>query len=81
MTLRTFCLIAAISLAIPQVSLGQDRHEIFTTLSDMDVPYRIPAIAALQDGSLICVADYRWSGADIGLVKDGRIDLMMRISR
>lgn len=81
MTLRTFCLIAAISLAIPQASLGQDRHEIFTTLSDMDVPYRIPAIAALQDGSLICVADYRWSGADIGLVKDGRIDLMMRISR
>ena len=53
MTLRTFCLIAAISLAIPQVSLGQDRHEIFTTLSDMDVPYRIPAIAALQDLSLI----------------------------
>ena len=81
MTLRTFCLIAAISLAIPQLSLGQDRHEIFTTLSEKDVPYRIPAIAALQDGSLICVADYRWSGADIGLVKDGRIDLMMRISR
>lgn len=41
------------------------------------VPYRIPAIGTAQDGSLVAVADYRYSKADIG---SGRVDLHLRIS-
>lgn len=82
MKLHTLCLsLFAMCLGICPASHAQKQCEIFTTHSEQDVPYRIPAIAALPDGTVICVADYRWSGADIGLVKDGRIDLMMRISR
>lgn len=39
--------------------------------------YRIPAITKAYNGDLIAVADYRFSGADIG---SGRLDLHARIS-
>ena len=45
------------------------------------VPYRIPAIATAHNGNVIAVADYRHSGADIGMVNNGRIDLRARISK
>lgn len=80
MKLSAQYVITAICLLFASLTYAQDRCDIFSTLSDKDIPYRIPAIAALPDGRLICVADYRWSREDIGLVKSGRIDLMMRIS-
>ncbi len=61
-------------------ALAQQRYDIFPTKSYDVVPYRIPAIAALKDGSVVCVADYRFSRQDIGVVKDGRIDLHLRRS-
>lgn len=45
------------------------------------VPYRIPAIAKAHNGDIIAVADYRHSGADIGMASYGRIDLRARISK
>lgn len=54
-------------------------QEIFITNSG-GIPYRIPAIATAFNGNLIAVADYRHSGADIGVVNNGRIDLLARIS-
>lgn len=59
----------------------QERTEIFVSPSDTGTHYRIPAVAALPDGSLIGVADYRFSRNDVGIVKDGRIDLRVRSSR
>ena len=41
------------------------------------VVYRIPAIATLNDGRLLAIADYRHCGSDIGY---GRIDLHQSIS-
>lgn len=41
------------------------------------IPYRIPAIATCQDGTLIAVSDYRYCGADIGY---GAVDLHYRLS-
>ncbi len=64
-----------------QTARSQERFEVFPTKSENDIPYRIPAIAALSDGTVICVADYRHSRNDIGIKKDGRVDLRMRISR
>ena len=61
-------------------ALAQQRCDIFPTKNYDVVPYRIPAIAALKDGSVVCVADYRFSRQDIGIVKDGRIDLHLRRS-
>lgn len=52
-------------------------QEVFTTLTVEDIPYRIPAIATLRDGSLLTIADYRHCRSDIG---DGRIDLHLRRS-
>lgn len=61
-------------------ALAQQRCDIFPTKNYDVVPYRIPAIAALKDGSVVCVADYRFSRQDIGIVKGGRIDLHLRLS-
>lgn len=43
------------------------------------VPYRIPAIAKTIEGDLISVVDYRYSKADIGMAKNGKLDLRYRI--
>ena len=59
------------------VEVAQD---IFVT-NRGGIPYRIPAIAMAKNGDLIAVADYRHSGADIGVVNNGRIDLLARISK
>ncbi len=50
--------------------------EIFITKPN-SVPYRIPALAKAHNGDLIAVADYRYSGGDIGT---GALDLRARIS-
>lgn len=59
---------------------GQERTEIFISRSDTAVHYRIPAISSFGDGTVISVADYRFSRNDIGIVKDGRVDLRARVS-
>ena len=59
------------------VEIAQD---IFVT-NRGGIPYRIPAIAMAKNGDLIAVADYRHSGADIGVNPYGRIDLHARISK
>ena len=57
-----------------------ERFEVFPLLNPSDIPYRIPALAAANDGTLIAVADYRHSGTDIGVTDKGRIDLHYRLS-
>ena len=57
-----------------------ERFEVFPLLNPSDIPYRIPALAAASDGTLIAVADYRHSGTDIGVTNYGRIDLHYRLS-
>lgn len=77
-----FAKVLMVVLAALTVSAAyaQERTEIFISKDPYSVHYRIPALAALPDGSLICVADYRFSGQDIGVVKDGRVDLRVRTS-
>lgn len=62
---------------------AEPQTEVFTTLTDADTPYRIPAIATTNEGHLVAVADYRHSRTDIGFPgsANGRIDLHARISR
>lgn len=72
-------MIALVALAAG-TTYAQERTEIFISKDPKAVHYRIPALAALPDGKLICVADYRFSRQDIGIVKDGRVDLRVRTS-
>ncbi len=55
-----------------------DKKILFTTSGQSDVPYRIPALGAFGDGTLIAISDYRPCRADIGY---GRVDLHVRHSR
>lgn len=61
-----------------RTSLANTTTIVFDNASSK-VPYRIPAIACNTDGDLIAVTDYRYSKADIGMVKNGKVDLRYRI--
>jgi sialidase-1 len=74
-------ILVMVTLLIAGTAAAQDRTEIFISKSDTAVHYRIPAIAALTDGTVVAVADYRFSRNDIGIVKDGRVDLRCRTSQ
>lgn len=52
-------------------------HILFKTQVPDTIPYRIPAIASLSDGSLLALADYRYCRGDIGW---GRVDIHGRKS-
>ena len=52
-------------------------HTLFSTGPNDTIPYRIPAIATLSDGSLLALSDYRHCRGDIGW---GRVDIHGRIS-
>ena len=83
MTMNKFRFITLLLLTASAASeaYGQERTEIFISRSDTAVHYRIPAISSFKDGTVISVADYRFSRNDIGIVKDGRVDLRARISK
>lgn len=59
------------------------QYEVFPTLQETDIPYRIPAITTARNGEVITVADFRYCRTDIGLMGtgDGRIDLRGCISQ
>ena len=81
MAMKSFFLLTLALAVVPMLpARSQGRFEVFPTKSEKDIPYRIPAIAALPDGTVICVADYRHSRSDIGIRKDGRVDLHVRTS-
>jgi sialidase-1 len=50
---------------------------LFQTAAPDTVPYRIPAIGQLPDGSILALSDYRPCGMDIGF---GQVDIHGRIS-
>ena len=78
--MRLASLFLATTLMVGPIADAQSRFEVFPTRTEADIPYRIPAIAALSDGTLVCVADYRHIRSDIGVIKDGRLDLHVRTS-
>lgn len=63
-------------LLLPFTSMSQDgvRNKTMLFLSNQadSIPYRIPAVAELKDGSLYALTDYRHCRTDIGF---GRVDI------
>ena len=56
---------------------ANDKQNLFYTV-DHGRPYRIPAIAKAQDGTLIAVTDDRFCGSDIGY---GKVNLVYKVSK
>ena len=71
-----FLAVGLIASCNRQVTLSS--HTLFETEATDTIPYRIPAIATLADGSLLALTDYRYCRADIGY---GRVDIHGRISK
>lgn len=52
------------------------RQTVFLSCQVDSIPYRIPALAELQDGSVMLLADYRHCFSDIGF---GRVDIRGKV--
>ncbi len=75
-TLTDFTLSGAITSVDTDIRQPEDQIDLLVTTGNPN--YRIPAIAQAKNGNLIAVADYRYSGGDIGT---GKLDLRSRISK
>lgn len=82
-----FALLATSAVAQGVVPASADskasatRRELYIKPDTKCIPFRIPAIATASNGDLVTVCDYRFSREDIGVVLNGRIDLVYRTSR
>lgn len=73
-------IIVAAALVTAACGVKQNVREYVLFQSDVadSIPYRIPTIAAMHNGDIIALADYRLCGSDIGF---GRVDIHGRVSR
>lgn len=77
-------LLAVASFAQDEVAGTKEkstRRELYIKPDTKCIPFRIPAIATASNGDLVTVCDYRFSREDIGVVLNGRIDLVYRTSK
>lgn len=77
-------LLAVASFAQGEVAATNEkstRRELYIKPDTKCIPFRIPAIATASNGDLVTVCDYRFSREDIGVVLNGRIDLVYRTSK
>lgn len=77
-------LLAVTSFAQGEVDATNEkstRRELYIKPDTKCIPFRIPAIATASNGDLVTVCDYRFSREDIGVVNNGRIDLVYRTSK
>ena len=70
--------IAALLMAACEVGYGSSEHVLFQSDVTDSIPYRIPTIAAMHNGDILALSDYRICGNDIGF---GRVDIHGRVSR
>ena len=79
-TITCLCLTAASVLlcACGHTTTSIKRQTLFENPDSASIPYRIPAIAAFEDGTLLALADYRHCRSDIGF---GRVDIHSKTSQ
>ena len=72
--------LAFLMLLVPFIAFAQEgaknKVTLFRSCQTDSIPYRIPAIAELQDGSFYALADYRHCKSDIGF---GRVDIRGKV--
>lgn len=69
--------VAEAAISCIQANVPHEDEVLFRNTVTDTVPYRIPTVATLADGSLLALADYRHCKLDIGF---GRVDIHGRIS-
>lgn len=77
--LSLFILLVCCVLQTYGSSDSLSRRVILFDNARSEVPYRIPALAQNKAGDMIAVVDYRYSGQDIGMADNGKVDLRYRI--
>ena len=77
--IRSIVTIAAVLLLAASCGVKQNirEHVLFQSGVTDSIPYRIPAIAAMHNGDILALTDYRLCGNDIGY---GRVDIHGRVS-
>ena len=78
--IRSIVTVAAVLLLAASCGVKQNirEHVLFQSGVTDSIPYRIPAIAAMHNGDILALTDYRLCGNDIGY---GRVDIHGRVSR
>ena len=71
-------LLGALALTGCNTQTAATGQVLFHTPDSDTIPYRIPAMAAMHNGDILALTDYRLCGNDIGY---GRVDIHGRISR
>ena len=69
--------LGALALASCNTQTAATGQVLFQTAASDTIPYRIPAVAAMHNGDILALTDYRLCGNDIGY---GRVDIHGRIS-
>lgn len=77
--IRSIVTVAAVLLLAASCEVKQNirEHVLFQSGVTDSIPYRIPAIAAMHNGDILALTDYRLCGNDIGF---GRVDIHGRVS-
>ena len=77
--IRSIVTVAAALLLAASCEVKQNirEHVLFQSGVTDSIPYRIPAIAAMHNGDILALTDYRLCGNDIGY---GRVDIHGRVS-
>ena len=76
--MKPFPIIFFLTLLFPLLAPAQSipcKEVLFESYQNDTIPYRIPAMAELWDGSVYALTDYRLCGTDIGF---GRVDIRGR---
>ena len=71
----TITLLATLLSCMSQTDQMTSKEVLFESYRNDTIPYRIPAMAELCDGSVYALTDYRLCGTDIGF---GRVDIRGR---
>lgn len=75
LTLATLC-VGGVQAQIQASAIDGKKQTLFYSGNHSSTPYRIPAIATLNDGTILAIADQRPCGADVG---NGEVDIYAKV--
>ena len=80
---RCMTLIAAMAIGIYAANaqtaasaIESKKQTLFSSVNHESTPYRIPAVATLNNGTVLAIADQRPCGADVG---NGEVDIYAKV--
>lgn len=73
-----FCTLGAVAVQAQTSALAIEskKQTLFSSVNHASMPYRIPAVATLNNGTVLAIADQRPCGADVG---NGEVDIYAKV--